>query len=173
MKFNNFEQENEVGRLSIFLKLKDSKYRNMFYVYSFLMVLFYMGYIFLDNHRLNKSELWLSKNSLTAEDVESINRVGMWTSSFEFLFIILFITMSILCLIKNREDKKILKQFLSVNILLFIGVVALGCLIFLVTPLPIGNIMQPLFIPTFIFGGLLLYLLWNVMVVQINTAQGK
>lgn len=142
----------------------------IFSTYFFLMLLFYSGYLLVDNHRLSQSELWLSKSSLTAEDVASITQVGRWASNFEVMFIVLFMAMSILCFMRNRKDSKVLKQFLVVNMFLFIGVVALGCLIYFIKPLRaylpstlIGNMLQPLFIPIYISGGLLIYMLWKLI----------
>ncbi|MBP2239867.1 hypothetical protein J2Z40_000420 [Cytobacillus eiseniae] len=146
--------------MKLFLKNRENKFEFMIYVYFGLMLLLYFGFIFLDNQRLNKSDLWLSKSLLTEVDVENISRLGMWASSFEFTFLALFIiTMSII-IFRYRKNIKILNCFLIVNTILFIGIMALSYIIFLITSLPIGNLLQPLFAPVYFLGGLFIYLLW-------------
>lgn len=139
----------------------------LFSIYFLIMLVSYSAYVLLDHYRLSRSELWLSKSSLSTEDAASIAQVGQWTANFEAIFITLFIAMSVFCLMRSRQDRKVLKQFLVVNMFLFTGVVVLGSLLYVFKPLPvylpdfpIGNVLQPLFIPIFIIGGLLIYLFW-------------
>jgi len=149
-------------------KLTKPSTNKVLYAYYFLMLLFYFGYIILLNYRLNKSEFWSTKstnNILTQEDVETIIRLGRWTNSFELMFIILFVLMSIIYFVKNRKDRKdlvVVKHYLFGNTFLFIGIIALSYILVRITSLPIGNVLEPLYLPIYIFLGLLGYMLWGL-----------
>ena len=137
-----------------------TKYGILFPIYLVLMLLFYLGYLFLDNYRLNQSVHWLSKNNLTQADVERINQIGTWTTNFEFVFIALFTIAMCISIFGYRKSIEDIKHFLVVNIILFTGITIISLVLLQVTQLPIGNLMQPIVIPTYLLGGLLIYMLW-------------
>ena len=136
------------------------KYRILFPIYFILMLLFYLGYLFLDNYRLNQSVHWLSKSNLTTADVERINQIGTWTSNFEFVFIVLFTIAMCISIFGYRKNRENIKRFLILNTALFITITIISFALLQVTKLPIGNLMQPIVIPTYLLGGLLIYMLW-------------
>ena len=130
-------------------------------MYLILMPLFYLGYLLLENYkRLNNSPHWLSKTNLTEADVESIIQLGTWTSNFEFAFLALFMSAMCVSIIGYRKNIKSIKRFLFVNIILFIGITVVSFVLLQVTQLPIGNLIQPIVIPTYLLGGLLIYMVW-------------
>ena len=129
-------------------------------MYFILMLLFYLGYLLLENYRLNNSAHWLSKTNLTEADVESIIQLGTWTSNFEFAFLALFMIAMCISIFGYRKNIENIKRFLFVNIILFIGITVISFVLLQVTQLPIGNLMQPIVIPTYLLGGLLIYMLW-------------
>ena len=63
-------------------------------------------------------------------------------------------------IIGYRKNIKSIKRFLFVNIILFIGITVISFVLLQVTQLPIGNLMQPIVIPTYLLGGLLIYMVW-------------
>ena len=139
-----------------------TKHGIFFPFYSILMLLFYLGYLLLENYRLNNSTHWLSKNNLTEANVESIIQLGTWTSNFEFAFLSLFtITMCIsIFSYRKRKNRENIKRYLVINIILFIAITIISFVLLPFTQLPIGNLIQPIVIPTYLLGGLLIYMLW-------------
>jgi peptidoglycan/LPS O-acetylase OafA/YrhL len=142
------------------LNKEKTKYGIWFPMYFILMLSIYIGYLFLDSYRLNRSVHWLSKSNLTSADIESINLIGTWTSNFEFVFYALFIITMCISIIGNKKNTKNIKRFLLVSTALFIGIALISFVLFVVTQFPIGNLMQPIVIPTCLLGGLLIYLVW-------------
>lgn len=136
------------------------------YLWYLLMFFVYFGYVFLVNYQLNMSEIWLSKNGLTIEEVERINQLGMWINTFELTFIILFAIKSIFHIVKyrkNKKEKKVVKQFIMINIILFVVIVGLSFVLTRFADIPIGNLLLPLFLPSIIFIALLTYMIWGLM----------
>jgi len=122
------------------------------------MWLLYIGYIWLTIYRLKRSPMLSKKLFLTQEDINNISQLGKWTSNFETMFMLLFIiAMIISC---YRKNIKAIIRFIAVNIPLFIGIFVVGYILFLITASPIGNLLEPLFLPIFLMGGLLIYMLW-------------
>lgn len=136
------------------------------YLWYLLMFFVYFGYVFLVNYQLNMSEIWLSKNGLTIEEVERINQLGMWINTFELTFIILFAIKSIFHIVKyrkNKKEKKVVKQFIMINIILFVVIVGLSFVLTRFADIPIGNLLLPLFLPSIIFIALLTYMIWGLL----------
>ena len=129
-------------------------------LYFILMLLLYLGYLLLENYRLNNSTYWSSKTNLTEADVESIIQFGTWTSNFEFVFIALFTIAMCISIFGYRKNRENIKRFLILNTALFITITIISFVLLPVTQLPIGNLMQPIVIPTYLLGGLLIFMLW-------------
>ncbi|GAA0458388.1 hypothetical protein [Alkalibacillus silvisoli] len=145
---------------------KDSKLKLLFYIYFLFMLLFYLGYTLLWNHRMNMSEHWQSVNNFREEDMETLTRLANWTEVFELAFVILFISMSIFYFYKYRKDKNnilIVKQYLFVHLFLLIIIVTSSFILARVTPLLIGNLLVPLYMPAIIFVGLLCYMVLGLI----------
>ena len=137
-----------------------TKHGILFPIYFILMLLFYLGYLLLENYRLNNSTHWMSKNNLTEADVESIIQLGTWTSNFEFIFIALFTIAMCICIFGYRKNRENIIRFLILNTALFITITIISFVLLPFTQLPIGNLLQPIVIPTYLLGGLLIYVLW-------------
>ena len=139
-----------------------TKYGILFPIYFVIMMLFYLEYLFLENYRMNQSIHWFSKSNLTQADVERINQFVTWTSNFELVFLALFTIAMCISFIGYRKNRESIKRFLAINITLFITITILSFVLLQVTQLPIGNLIQPIVIPTYLIGGLLVYmLLWG------------
>ncbi|MFD2042963.1 hypothetical protein ACFSTA_01425 [Ornithinibacillus salinisoli] len=116
--------------------------------YIGFMLMFYLGYILLEIYRLNNSEQWRTTKFLTQEDIQSIRELGTWTSIPEFLFLGLFLLASIL-LFRYRKNKRVLSHFIIINLFLFLAIFLIGYLLSTFITAPIGNLTQPLILPTF------------------------
>ncbi|OIJ15146.1 hypothetical protein BKP35_04650 [Anaerobacillus arseniciselenatis] len=129
-------------------------------LYVGLMLVFYLGYVLLDNYRLNKPDHWLSTNYLTQEDIQRIQGLGTWTSVVEFLFIGLFILTAI-TLFYYRKKRSALSYFLILHLSLFLAIFGLGYVLSFFLTAPIGNLTQPLILPTFL---LLIIAIYSIFV---------
>ncbi|WP_410771350.1 hypothetical protein [Fontibacillus sp. BL9] len=116
--------------------------------YLILMTLVFYAYALLDNHRLNQSDYWASKSRITQEDVEAIQRLGTWVTSFEELFFAEFVIAFIVVHIYTLKNNKISLRFIGFNAALFMGIALINFIVFLATSMPIGNLMQPLLLPS-------------------------
>ncbi|QOY34712.1 hypothetical protein AWH56_018565 [Anaerobacillus isosaccharinicus] len=119
------------------------------FLYIGLMLVFYLGFVLLDNNRINKSEHWLKTNYLTQEDIQRIQGLGTWTSVVEFLFIGLFILTAI-TLFYYRKKRSALSYFIVLHLCLFLAIFGLGYVLSFFLTTPIGNLTQPLILPTFL-----------------------
>lgn len=123
------------------------------YIYFILMLLFYFGYIWMESHPFKPP----INNVLTQKDVENYIQLQKWPLYFEYMFLTLFIlTMIIYCF---RRNIKIIIGFISVNIILFIGITLISYILYFTGSLNIGNLLDPLRIPMFLMGVLLIYML--------------
>lgn len=129
-------------------------------IYSVITLICYCVYIFLENYRVNKSDFWLSKSSLTQQDFKSIEQIGRWTTRVEFLFFVLFIFGFIVFRYLFPKKNKNLKFFLILNVSLFLLFLLIGFLFFSGS-LPIGNITQPIILPSIVIIFMCIYLLWT------------
>lgn len=129
-------------------------------VYSIFMLLSYYSYVLLDDYRLGRSSYWMSKSSITPQDLASINRLGNWVSTLESVFFYVFLLAYIGLHIYSKKNANVLMRFLLFNGALFAGIAAINYIIFLVAALPIGNLMQPLIWPLNVLVMLLIYVLW-------------
>lgn len=139
-------------------KVLHKKYKLITYLYLALMLLFYMCYILLESNRQNKSDYWISKINLTQENIQSISLLGTWTSVTEVMFLALFIIVASIVLVFYRKDKNMFKRFLLIHIGLFLAILLLSYALTLITPLPIGNLTQPIISPLLLLGILSIYL---------------
>lgn len=136
---------------------KEKSYTYVFYTYVGLMLLCITSYILLFNYRFKKADYWQSLDYLREEQLEQIQRLGNWNIALEMTFIILFLLMVYFCFKKNSIDKNILKQFLIVSTILFIGMIGLIYILSFLLSVPTLNLLVPLFIPVVILIGLIIY----------------
>ncbi|MDR0269683.1 hypothetical protein [Paenibacillus sp.] len=125
-----------------------------------LMLIFYYGYVLLDNYRIHKSHDWLSKSSLTEQDFNAIEQFGRWVTTFETLFVVSFMIAGLFMHIFSRGNIYAVTHFLLLNTALFAGIALINYIILPVISLPIGNLMQPLSPALFILVLFLIDLLW-------------
>ncbi|WP_042221689.1 hypothetical protein [Oceanobacillus manasiensis] len=129
------------------MKLLQSKGERIFYlIYITLMLVSYLGYVALDNYRVTTR----GSGSITGEEAQSIAQIGMWTSNVELIFIVLFVIVMIVMYLRAFKKKEVIKLFIIMNSVLFAGIIVLSFILLLVTSLPIGNLLQPLFFPVFL-----------------------
>ena len=126
------------------MKLINSSYNPLFYIYFILMGLIYVAYVWLFNYRMNLSEVWLSKSIITSEDLAVIGQLGNWSERLEILFLLLFVGMMVFGLWKRRSDHNVGRNFLVVNAYLTIGIVVFSLVFARVTPLTFMDLMLPL-----------------------------
>jgi hypothetical protein len=131
------------------------------YIYFILMFLFYFAYIWMDSHPFKPP----INNVLTQKDVDLQLQKWHLKHVFELMFIFLFVlTMFISC---YRRNIKIIIGFISVNIILFVGITLISYILFsigllnifgnLVDKIPIGNVTDPMRIPVSLMVILLIY----------------
>lgn len=129
-------------------------------VYSVMIITCYCVYIFLEHYKVAKSNFWLSKSSLTQQDFKSIEQLGRWTMRVEFLFFVLFIIGFIIFRYIFPEKNKNIKLFLILNVSLFLLILLIG-FSFFTGSLPIGNITQPIILPSIVMIFMCIYFLWT------------
>lgn len=140
--------------------IKTKKYKLLFSLYFFFMTILYLGYIFLENYRINLAEKYQVKSTIIPAEIERISFFGSMITSIELIFLFLFLAVSIYCLFMERKDKKILKIFLGLNIFFYFGILVLSIFLSTFRFLPVGNLLQPLIIPFYFYIGLLIYFVW-------------
>ncbi|RAW10121.1 hypothetical protein DC345_29065 [Paenibacillus taichungensis] len=142
------------------MRIKSEKLSKLFLlIYSVIMLLFYCCYIFLEHYRLKQSQQWISKNNLTEEDVNSISQIGTWTTIMETTFLILFVITIIF--VVYRYQKTPIKHFIILNAGLYVGIALVSFVISLTTSMLVGNLIQPVIIPTILLVTLFVYRLWK------------
>ncbi|GAA0364911.1 FtsH-binding integral membrane protein [Bacillus horti] len=143
-------------------KKKKLTFQWVFYTYSFLMLLFYIAYVFITNDRFSKADQRMSGNPLSGAELENIRQSWMWTQIFENLFLVLFLLMCLVCIfiISYKKDRNLYYQFMMTNSSLILGIIALSFVFNQTTMLPIGNLLQIIFIPIITFAIAYFYLLW-------------
>ncbi|KOY13059.1 hypothetical protein AMS66_28980 [Paenibacillus xylanivorans] len=142
------------------MRIKSEKLSKLFLlIYSVIMLLFYCCYVFLENYRLKQSQQWISKNNLREEDVNSISQIGTWTTIIETTFLILFVITIIF--VVYRYQKTPIKHFIILNAGLFAGIALVSFVISLTTSMLVGNLIQPVIIPTILLAALFVYRLWK------------
>ena len=130
-------------------EISQGKKRVLISVYLGFMLIFYLGYILLDNFRLNKSEQWINANNLTQGDIQNIEQLGFWTSMFEVAFLGLLLLATLL-LFRYRKNRKTIVHFLILHLCLFTTVFLIGYILSFFLIAPIGNLTQPLISSTFL-----------------------
>ncbi|MNK57576.1 hypothetical protein D3C87_766350 [compost metagenome] len=115
-------------------------------IYFFLAFAFYYTYVVLEIYRLNKSKYWISKSDLTLNDVESIAQLGSWVNSFQLAFVTLFFAGTILAI--ARKSHSFLTRFLLLSISLFVIIIAVNFILYFIFTISLGNLMQPLILPS-------------------------
>jgi hypothetical protein len=116
-------------------------------------------YVILVNTRLSHAQQWLSETNITQNDVDSISQLGRWTTLSESVFLIIVVlAMSVVMV---RYQKKSVNQFFIGNLALFVGFAVVSYVISLMSSMPIGNLIQPVIIPTFILIAVYIYRLWK------------
>jgi membrane-associated HD superfamily phosphohydrolase len=126
------------------------------------MMALYGGYIYVDHFKYDGNR-FTNGDMIAAADVDVIQQRANWLSSIEGLLVALFIMTLIFCLYH-----KTIKQFVLANLVLFISISIIGYLLSMMTPAPIGNVLEPLFVPTILWIGVIVYVtfrkgrrLWN------------
>lgn len=122
------------------------------------MLLLYIGYVAMDTLRLNRADQFTHK-ALTPDELRSIDQVATWMIGFEVSFAILFLICSMVTIYRciKHADTQFIRVFTVLNIGLFLVVGIAGAGLSLVLPMPIGNLLQILFIPTYFLVALVLY----------------
>jgi peptidoglycan/LPS O-acetylase OafA/YrhL len=114
------------------------------YIYSVVMLLLFSGYAYLDLLKYSANKL-VDGEMISAADAASLQHRMNWVLGIEGMFMIIFIVGLVICIYT-----KLIKQFIITNLILFISIVAIACILYLITPSPIGNLLQPMFVPTLI-----------------------
>lgn len=130
-------------------------------IYFVLMVLFYVHYVWLEFYRLRSSNQRSSGSSISTQAVEEISQPGLWTSITESLFLSLFVLVMLIMMVRYRRNVRKLIPFAIGHAILFawIGVFSLAGS--QVTFMPVGNLIQPIIIPTFLLFALPIYVLYG------------
>lgn len=142
------------------MQTKSEKLPPLFlHIYTILLLISYSMYVILENTRLSHAQQWLSENNITQNDVDSIRQLGRWITLSESVFLIIVVlAMSV---VMYRYQKKSVNQFFIGNLALFVGFAVVSYVISLMSSLPIGNLIQPVIIPTFILIAVYIYRLWK------------
>ncbi|MFS0781928.1 hypothetical protein [Bacillus sp. 1P06AnD] len=135
------------------------------YIYTGLMFLLYAGFALLDSYRIHRGESWLSKKNLTQEEFQRIDHLGIWQGRIEWVFLSLFLVAAALAIVRYRikNDGFPLKRFLLVHLCLFILLLAFSYTFSVVSPSPLGNVIQPLLEAILLFGIMMLYPLYRML----------
>lgn len=142
------------------MQTKSEKLPSLFLlIYTFLLLISYSIYVILENTRLSHAQQWLSETNITQNDVDSISQLGRWTTLSESVFLIIVVLAIIV--VMYRYQKKPVNQFFIGNLALFVGLAIVSYVISLMSSLPIGNLIQPVIIPTFILIAVYIYRLWK------------
>ncbi|SCY35956.1 hypothetical protein SAMN05720606_104122 [Paenibacillus polysaccharolyticus] len=128
-------------------------------IYTVLLLISYSIYVILENTRLSHAQQWLSETNITQNDVDSISQLGRWTTLSESVFLIIVVLAMIV--VMYRYQKKPVNQFFIGSLALFVGFAVASYVISLMSSMPIGNLIQPVIIPTFILIAVYIYRLWR------------
>jgi len=128
-------------------------------IYMVLLLISYSMYVILENTRLSHAQQWLSETNITQNGVDSISQLGRWITLSESVFLLIFVIAMIVVMV--RYQKKPTNQFFIGNAALFVGIAIVSYVISLMSSLPIGNLIQPVIIPTFILIAVYIYRLWK------------
>lgn len=131
--------------------------------YAVVMLLVYAGYVVMDYMRLSRGDVFGDLTNLTPTELESAKQLGMWTIGFEVSFALLFLICSIVTvyLYHKNEDFQFIRLFTVLNIGLFLVVGLLGAGVSFIIPIPVGNLIQIVVIPTYFLVALVLYTLYT------------
>jgi len=132
-----------------------------FTIYVLLIVISYVAYVVLDNMRLSHSALFLSGKQVTQTDVQYIDRIGQWTSIFEASFFFLFLISLFILLLLSKSNFEKFIVFLTANVVLIIGIGIIGFIFSFFISSPVGNLLQPIFLPLILISCLFVYLFWK------------
>ncbi len=132
------------------------KMRLISFVYLGLMLIFYVGYVLLDNYRLIKSQFWANMDGLTGSELQSIQQLNFWINFFEISFLGLFILATIV-LYRFRKNRIILNYFIISHLCIFSFLFLLGYVLSFFLIAPIGNLTQPLLLPFYLLIVVVIY----------------
>lgn len=138
-------------------KQKEVTKKSLVSFYAGVMVLFYLGYVLLDNYRLHQSEKWKVINNLSLQNVQDIQQLMFMNTVLEGLFIGLFLIVTVFLYKKHKEK---LVHFIRLNTFLFASLFLMSYILSFFLQLPFGNLIQPLFLPTFMLVLLMFYCLF-------------
>ncbi len=134
--------------------------KRVFSLYTIVMLLIYAGYVAMDTFRISRADQFVG--GLTPEELASIDQVATWVIGLEVSFAFLFLACSIitLYLFHKNEDIQLIRNYTVLNIGLFLVVGLLGAGLSFVLPVPMGNLIQIIFIPTYFLVALVLYVIY-------------
>lgn len=148
-------------------EISQGKKRVLIPVYLGFMLIFYLGYILLDNFRLNKSEQWINANKLTQGNIQNIEQLGFWTSMLEVAFLGLLVLATLL-LFRYRKNRKTLVHFIILHLCLFTAVFIIGYILSFFLIAPLGNLTQPLILSTVLLVLIVIYTAFVLMKEQLT-----
>ncbi|WP_404455346.1 hypothetical protein [Oceanobacillus kapialis] len=129
------------------MKLFNSKGERIFYlIYTTIMLLLYLGFVGVENHRITTGTA-NGSGAISEEEGQAIAQIGAWSQNLELIFLGLFIIVMIVMYFRAFKNKEVIKLFLVMNTVLFAGIIVLSLLLLLLTSVPFGNLIQPLFFP--------------------------
>lgn len=136
--------------------------------YAIIMLLLYIGYVVTDYVRLSRGEEFGNLTNLSEAQLASVQQLGIWTIGFEVSFALLFLIGCIVTvyLYRTNEDLQFIRVFTMVNIGLFLLVGIIGAGLSFIIPIPIGNLIQIVVIPTYFLIALVLYTVYAARVTR-------
>lgn len=135
------------------------KKKQLTIIYITLMTLVYYAYVLIEQYHLSIGESMTLKGKLTMEEIDSLLKLGSYANTAELIFFWMFLIGFLLVHILSRKNINMLFAFLLVNAGLFLGIYVINYVIFMFTKMPIGNLMQPLYLSFSVFVALIIYVL--------------
>lgn len=141
-------------------RFENNKFLRVFLpIYLIVMVLLYSLYLFLEKYRLEQAKERLPKGNLTEQDMILMDQLGKWPMYVEGAFFFIFIVTAVYLMIKYRKNRRHVTFFLVVNGFLFGSIYLLSFGLSRVLAITVGNVYQPIIVPTQFLIFLLIYTL--------------
>lgn len=136
--------------------------KKVFSLYAIVMLIIYIGYVFMNHLRVSREKQFAGEETST-EAIDSINQATIWMIGFEVSFALLFLVCGViyLYLYHKNDDFNLVRNYTVLNIGLFIVVALLGSGLSLVLSVKLSNLVQIVFIPTYLLVALVLYLIYT------------
>lgn len=142
-------------------EISKGKKKVLLSVYLGLMLIFYFGYILLENFRIHQSEQWINID-LTQGNIQTIQQLGFWTTMLEVSFLGLLV-LAILLLFRYRKNRRTLVHFVILHLCLFTIIFLIGYILSFFITAPLGNLTQPLISSAFLLVILVIYTAFVLM----------